>query len=177
MRGQHQLNTSKLSVTPKNLSGSWGGGGVLYNELAAWPIGAAATDPVSYAEKSMMSSSSISLVAKASLLFAHRSRRENKSLQHFQRPLVVTCRIFPKCLADRLPVWRVDFNWDESFDLSQIESILRNFQRPLVVTCGIPLQTEFPIFWQFLGILEKFPIMQITLANWIPGFLRILRNS
>ena len=41
------MNTSELYVTPKKLSGSWG---VLYNELAAWPIGAATIDPVPYAE-------------------------------------------------------------------------------------------------------------------------------
>ena len=31
-----------------------------------------------------------------------------------------------------------------------------------------PLQTEFPVFWKFLGILrnsQKFLIMQMTLAN------------
>lgn len=42
------MKTSELSVTPKKLSRSWE---VLYNEVAAWPIGAAATDPVPYAEK------------------------------------------------------------------------------------------------------------------------------
>ena len=44
----------------------------------------------------------------------------------------------------------------------------------------VPLQTEFPVFWEFLGIprsSQKFPIMQMTLANWIPSFLGIPRNS
>ena len=44
----------------------------------------------------------------------------------------------------------------------------------------IPLQTEFPVFWEFLGIprySQKFPIIQITLANRIPSFLGIPRNS
>ena len=33
---------------------------------------------------------------------------------------------------------------------------------------GLPLRTEFPVFWEFLGIprnSKKFPIMQMTLAN------------
>ena len=32
----------------------------------------------------------------------------------------------------------------------------------------LPLRTEFPVFWEFLGIprnSQKFPIMQMTLAN------------
>ena len=29
----------------------------------------------------------------------------------------------------------------------------------------IPLRTEFPVFWEFLGISQKFSIMQMTLAN------------
>ena len=35
-----------------------------------------------------------------------------------------------------------------------------------------PLRTEFPVFWEFLipRNSQKFPIMQITLANWIPSF-------
>ena len=44
----------------------------------------------------------------------------------------------------------------------------------------IPLQTEFPVFWEFLGIprnSQKFPIIQMTLANPIPSFLGIRRNS
>ena len=33
---------------------------------------------------------------------------------------------------------------------------------------SVPLRTEFPVFWEFLGIprnSQKFPIMQMTLAN------------
>ena len=43
----------------------------------------------------------------------------------------------------------------------------------------LPLWTEFPVFWEFLipRNSQKFPIMQITLANWIPSFLGIPRNS
>ena len=43
----------------------------------------------------------------------------------------------------------------------------------------LPLRTEFPVFWEFLipRNSQKFPIMQITLANWIPRFLGIPRNS
>ena len=57
-----------------------------------------------------------------------------------------------------------------------------------------PLRTEFPVFWefskihnyannpcqlnsQFSGNSQKFTIMQITPANWIPSFLGIPRNS
>ena len=43
-----------------------------------------------------------------------------------------------------------------------------------------PLQTEFPVFWEFLRIprnSQKFPIMQMSLANWIPSFLGIPRNT
>ena len=43
-----------------------------------------------------------------------------------------------------------------------------------------PLRTEFPVFWEFLGIprnSQKFPIMQMTLANQIPSFLGISGNS
>ena len=42
-----------------------------------------------------------------------------------------------------------------------------------------PLRTEFPVFWEFLipKNSQKFPIMQITPANWIPSFLGIPRNS
>ena len=58
----------------------------------------------------------------ASLLFF--VRREVESIpQHFQRPFAVTNGIFSKCLVNRLPVWRVDFDWDESLDSSRIESI------------------------------------------------------
>ena len=57
-----------------------------------------------------------------------------------------------RCLANRLVVWRVDLNWDESFDssrmessrmessrmeLSRMESIRKHFQQPLTVTCEI----------------------------------------
>ena len=38
----------------------------------------------------------------------------------------------------------------------------------LMVKQVAPLQTEFPVFWEFLGIprnSQKFPIMQMTLAN------------
>ena len=43
----------------------------------------------------------------------------------------------------------------------------------------LPLRTEFPVFWEFLipKNSQKFPIMQITPANWIPSFLGIPRNS
>ena len=44
---------------------------------------------------------------------------------HLQPPFVVTRGIFSKCLADRLPVWQVDFNWDES-----VESIRKHLQPP-----------------------------------------------
>ena len=42
-----------------------------------------------------------------------------------------------------------------------------------------PTRTEFPVFWEFLipRNSQKFPIMQITLANRIPSFMGIPRNS
>ena len=49
-----------------------------------------------------------------------------------------------------------------------------------IIDVAVPLRTEFPVFWEFLGIprnSQKFPIMQMTLANWIPSFLGILKNS
>ena len=46
-------------------------------------------------------------------------------------------------------------------------------------TPPLPLRTEFPVFWEFLipKNSQKFPIMQIIPANWIPSFLGIPRNS
>ena len=41
--------------------------------------------------------------------------------QHFQKPLIVTCRIFSKCLANQLRVSRVNLNLEESFNSSQID--------------------------------------------------------
>ena len=49
-----------------------------------------------------------------------------------------------------------------------------------VIVEAFPLRTEFPVFWEFLGIprnSQKFPNMQMTLANQIPSFLGISGNS
>ena len=58
--------------------------------------------------------------------------------------LIIICNPFrghsrniSKCLANRLPVWRVDVNCNESFDSSRIKLIRQNLQLPFVATCGI----------------------------------------
>ena len=67
--------------------------------------------------------------------------------QHLHPPFVVSCGIFSKCLANRLPVWRVDINCDESFDSSQIESIRQHFHGLKVINCGIFLSVLQIDFW------------------------------
>ena len=42
------------------------------------------------------------------------------------------------------------------------------YRAPVTSTEWVPLRTEFPVFWEFLGIprnSQKFPIMQMILAN------------
>ena len=67
------------------------------------------------------------------------------------------------CLDSALDLWAPDH-----FELGFFASRIR---RSEIECSASPLRTEFPVFWEFLGIprnSQKFPIMQMTLANWIP---------
>ena len=71
--------------------------------------------------------------------------------------------------------WHVSLNFYLTY-----HSVFPDPSLPPVMVVEGPLRTEFPVFWKFLGIprnSQKFPIMQMTFANWIPSFLRIPRNS
>ena len=49
--------------------------------------------------------------------------------QHLQPTFVVTRGIFSKCLANRLPVWRVDISCDESYDSTKSATPFRGHLR------------------------------------------------
>ena len=96
--------------------------------------------------------------------------------QHLHPPFVVSCGIFFKCLANRLPVWRVDINCDGSFDSSQIESIRQHFHGLKVINCGIFLSVLQIDFWytsrSIRVKLNRFDNIFNNpwqlLANWLP---------
>ena len=103
--------------------------------------------------------------------------------------LIIICNPFrghsrniSKCLANRLPVWRVDVNCNESFDSSRIKLIRQNLQLPFVATCVIfseCLQIDFLYYGSTLtetsrSIRQHFQQpLTVTyeifcLANWLP---------
>ena len=96
------------------------------------------------------------------------------SFEHFWHPFL-----------DNRKLWLISYASLMSWGFWKIKHAWHDWSLHCCLHCGCffnlcSLANWIPVFWEFLGIprnSKKFPIMQMTLANWIPSFLGIPRNS